>query len=289
MQDIIDGMDPSKASLAFDEMLPLLDAQTDMRRANTDINKAVVVAAAVGRMVKQAEIFAAFASLPANHFDIRHVERLESTSLANWHVLLALSNARALSSGARIPDTVVADAMGLKQTMVKVLDYYLGHLPDISKILADIRGGRGYVDLASDLVRLAELYEMYAATLAVDTVRYQASDRETAGRLAHAIHQVLGDGRHSDAEYWSDYLARAWSLLVITYDEVSAAGRWLFRHADGEDRFPSLYAVGRQRRRRPDPDSDGPGNDAPVALDAPDASDNDDDDDVIIELAPSQR
>jgi hypothetical protein len=74
---------------------------------------------------------------------------------------------------------------------------------------------------------------------------------------------VLGDGRSSDARYWSDYLGRAWSLLVITYGEVSATGRWLFRHEDGESRFPSLYAAGRQRRsRRPD-ESDGSPDDGP--------------------------
>jgi hypothetical protein len=90
-------------------------------------------------------------------------------------------------------------------------------------------------------------------------VRYKATDREDAGRLAQAIHQVLGDGQHSDARYWTDYLARAWSLLVITYDEVSATGRWLFRHEDGETRFPSLYAIGRQRRSRsPDQNDDSP-------------------------------
>jgi hypothetical protein len=259
MQDIIDGMDPSKAALAFEEMSPLLRTQTESRRANTDINKAVVVAASVGRMVKQPEMRAEFAALPATRFDVQHVDRLESAALATWHASLALRNATALTSGAKIPDTVVAEATDLKQTMMKVLDYYLGQSTDVYNILADIRGGTGYVDLASDLARLAELYQIHAPVLAVDTVRYKATDREDAGRLAQAIHQVLGDGQHSDARYWTDYLARAWSLLVITYDEVSATGRWLFRHEDGETRFPSLYAIGRQRRSRsPDQNDDSP-------------------------------
>jgi hypothetical protein len=248
MQEIIEGMDPAKARLAFAEVLPVLDAHTDIRRANTDMNKAAVVAAAVGRLVKQDAMRAVFATLPAARFDIQHVDRLESIALATWHALLCLRNAATLTTGAKIPENV-ADATALKHTMMKVLDYYLGHLPDVSKLLADIREGTGYVDLASDLARLSELYVTYAPILAVDTMRYKATDAEEAGRLSGAIHQVLGDGRHSDAHYWTDYVARAWSLLVITYEEVSAAGSWLFRHENGEALFPSLYAIGRRRRR----------------------------------------
>ncbi len=258
MQEIIDGMDPLKASLAFEEMLPLLGTQTELRRANTDMDKAVVVGASVGRMVKQPAVLTEFAGLPGHRFDVQHALRLESAALATWHAMLQSRNAAAVTSGVKIPDEVMAAATDMKQTMLKVLDYYLGQVPDMFKVLASIREGTGYVDLASDLARLAELYQIHATTLAVDTARYRAADRETAGRLAQAIHQVLGDGRHSDARYWREQLGRAWSLLVITYDEVSATGRWLFRHEDGESRFPSLYAVGRQRRsRRPDENDDG--------------------------------
>ena len=259
MQEIIEGVDPAKARIAFQDMLSLLDAQTDIRRANTDMDKAVVVAASVGRMVKQPDVLTEFAALPGHRFDVQHALRLESAALATWHALLQMRNAAAVTSGVKIPDEVMAQATELKQTMLKVLDYYLGHMPDMFKVLGSIREGTGYVDLASDLVRLSEQYQAHAATLAVDTVRYKATDSETAGRLAQAIHQVLGDGRHSDARYWREYLGRAWSLLVVTYDEVSATGRWLYRHTDGETRFPSLYAVGRQRRRgRPDQGEDGP-------------------------------
>jgi hypothetical protein len=253
MQEIIDGIDPSKARLAFEEISPLLSTQTELRRANTDVDKAVVVAASVGRMVKQPEMLTEFAALPGHRFDVVHALRLESAALATWHAVLQARNAAAVTSGVKIPDDVMAAAAALKLTMLKVLDYYFGHLPDMFKVLGSIREGTGYVDLASDLGRLSDLYQAHATTLVVDTVRYKATDREAAGRLAQAIHQVLGDGRHSDARYWSDTVGQAWSLLVSTYDEVSATGRWLFRHEDGEARFPSLYAVGRQRRsRRPD-------------------------------------
>ena len=261
MQEIIDDIPPEKARLAFEQVLALLDAQDELRRANTNLDRAVIYAASVGRMVQQPALRARFASLPAGEFDIQHVDRLEPAALATWYASLMLRSA-SLAPGGKIPESVVADGMALKHIMLKVLEYNLGHDPEISAELIDIRQGTGHMDLARDLLRLATLYRAHAAALATDVRHYQADDAETAGRTAHAIHQVLGDGRDTNMRYWGNYLARAWSLLVITYAEVSAAGLWLLRHENGEVRFPSLYTVGRQRRgRRPDESDGSPGED----------------------------
>jgi hypothetical protein len=255
MQEIIDVIPPEKARLAFEEMRPLLDAQIELRRLTTGLDRAAIFGASTGRMVQQPEVLSRFALLPAAEFDIQHVLRLESAALAAWYVSLMLRSA-SVTAGVKIPENVIEQGTLLKQVMLKVLEYNLGHDADLITALTDIRQGNGYVDLASDLVRLGTLYQAHAADLATDVRHYRAEHAETAGRLAQAIHQVLGDGRDPSARYWNNYMPRAWSFLVITYDEVSAAGRWLFRHEDGDERFPSLYAVGRQRRsRRPD-DSD---------------------------------
>jgi hypothetical protein len=261
MQEIIDVISAEKARLAFEAMLPSLDVQNELRRANTGLDRAIIFGASTGRMVQQPEVLARFASLPAGEFDIQHALRLEPAALATWYASLMLRSA-SVTVGVKIPEHVMAKATAIKHLMLKVLEYNLGHDANLIAELADIREGTGYVDLASDLVRLATLYQAHAADLATDVRHYQADDAETAGRTAQAIHQVLGDGRDTSARYWSNYLPRAWSLLVTTYEEVSAAGRWLFRHENGEARFPSLYTIGRQRRsRRPD-ESDGiPGDD----------------------------
>jgi hypothetical protein len=251
MQNIKAIIDPDGAALAFEAVLPLLDAQTETRRSNTSFDKAILHAASIGRMVKQPEVRAKFAGMPASDFDQQHVERLETVALAAWHVTLSLESASVQSSGARIAEEDVAAGTRLKKRMIKVLEYHLGHLDEVSTELTAIRAGTGYLDMACDLVRLAALYQQHAAELGSDTRHYRAADRDRAGRLAHLIHQVLGDGRERDADYWSDYLARAWALLVVTYGEVSAAGRWLYRHENGEARFPSLYTVGRKRRGQP--------------------------------------
>jgi hypothetical protein len=279
MQEIIDVIPPEKARLAFEAMLPSLDAQNELRRQNTGLDRAIIFAAATGRMVQQPEVLARFASLPAGEFDIQHVHRLETAALATWYASLMLRSA-SVTAGVKIPESVVVEATALKHMMLKVLEYNLGHDANLNTELADIRQGTGYMDLASDLMRLATLYRAHAADLATDVRHYQADSAETAGRFAQAIHQVLGDGRDTSARYWSNYMPRAWSLLVTTYEEVAAAGRWLFRHENGEARFPSLYTIGRQRRRRPD---EGEG--------LPDGDDGDDslpDDGVIAEPALPQ-
>jgi hypothetical protein len=267
MRQIIEGIEAEKARMAFDATVPLLDAQTELRRANTSVDKCIVFGAATGRVVQQPEVLARFAVLPAAEFDVHHVLRLEQIALAAWHARVSLRSAL-VTAGVKIPESVMNDGMALKQLMIKVIEYNLGHDEDVVAELRDIREGTGYVDLASDLVRLVALYQAHAQALAVDVRHYKATDADLAGRTAQAIHQVLGDGRNVSARYWNHYLTRAWSLLVITYGEVSAAGRWLFRHENGEERFPSLYTVGRQRRsRRPDQDEGSPDDDLDIPED----------------------
>lgn len=266
-QSNVQNIEPDGAARAFEAMLPLLDAQNELRRSNTSVDKAIIHAASVGRMVKQPEVRVRFAGLPAGEFDQQHAERLETVSLAAWHVTVSRNSATVQTSGTKISESDIEAGMLLKQRMIKVIEYHVGHLGEVNTELVSIREGTGYLDMANDLMRLGTLYQRYIAEISGDTRHYRAEDREDAGRLAHSVHQVLGDGRDTDARYWNGYLPRAWSLMVDTYDEVSAAGRWLYRHENGEMRFPSLYAIGRQRRsRRPD-------EDAPAGNDSPDQGD----------------
>jgi hypothetical protein len=55
--------------------------------------------------------------------------------------------------------------------------------------------GTGYGDLASDLLRLTKLYKKHRARV----------------------------------KTWSDLALRAWTLLEEVYNEVAAAGSWLYR------------------------------------------------------------
>jgi hypothetical protein len=52
--------------------------------------------------------------------------------------------------------------------MLKMLDYHVGMVSEVAAEIADIGGGAGYQDRASDLVRAAALWERYRADLEVD-------------------------------------------------------------------------------------------------------------------------
>jgi hypothetical protein len=251
-QAIAASVEPDAARLAFEALRPLLDARTELRAANIDVDRAVLFAASVGRMVRQPGMRARFAGLPAREFDIGHVDRLESAALAVWHTCTELSSARARSSGRRIPATMHAEAAAVKQRMHEVLTYHLDHLSEVTTQLDAMGAGPGsdYLLLAESLLGLADLYQRHESELAGDVRRYRPSDRELAGRLAHAIHHLLGEPARPEVVAWTGHRARAWALLVETYEEVRAAGRWLFRHENGEELFASLYTAGRGPRRR---------------------------------------
>ncbi len=245
----IDDLEPEGARLAFEALKPVLDEQSEYRQNNVNMDNAILTAAAVGRWVMQPEVRELFAAMPAAAFDISHVDRLAQAALATWHCGLMRKNAAVRSVGGMLPQDLVVEATALKQRMLQVLDYHYGAQEDVAELLDDIRTGRGYADLRDDLMRLADLYQRYEDELSADTRHYRAEDRALAGRLALAVHQVLGDGHSTELNYWVEYQARAWTLMLNTYDEVSALGRWLYRHEHGSARFPSLFALGRRRRR----------------------------------------
>lgn len=246
---IAHGMEPDAARLAFEALRPLIDAQTRPRADNIDVDRAVLCAASVGRMVRQPQMRAAFATLPTLAFDIAHVDRLESAALAMWYACTSLANART-QPARRVPAELHAQAVAVAKRMREVIDYNLGHVSEVARQLTITTPGRGYLRLAESLLLLADLYERHADTLAADHTRFQPADRTLAGSLAHAIHQRLGEPIRPAVLEWTRHRARAWALLVATYEEVRAAGRWLFRHENGDTLFPSLYTSGRGPRHR---------------------------------------
>lgn len=120
MKNITAIIDPDGAALAFEAVLPLLDAQTETRRSNTSFDKAILHAASTGRMIKQPEMRAKFAGLPAGDFDQQHADLLETVALAAWHVTVSLESASVQSSGARISEVDIAEGTKLKKRMSKV-------------------------------------------------------------------------------------------------------------------------------------------------------------------------
>jgi hypothetical protein len=242
-------MDSERARDAFEELRPRLDQLEELRRANVDVEKAAAQAVVIGHMVQDPEVREMFEQLSPRVFDMQHVDGLEKAALATLHTVVEHRDAAVHGSRARVPTDTLEAATTLKQDMLLVVKY---HLRDEhhAAIIADIGAGHGHADLASDLLRLSKLYETHHERLAQDQSYYRHEDAATAQELAHRIYTHLGGGTESDERTWAGYVQRAWTFLLDTYDEVSTAGRWLYRKDKGEERFPSLIASQRQMARR---------------------------------------
>jgi hypothetical protein len=66
--------------------------------------------------------------------------------------------------------------------------------------------------------------------------------------VAEQMLSILGARLSPEARLAADYLARAWTLLLDTYEDVATTGRWLLRRDPQADKaFPSLYTLARTR------------------------------------------
>lgn len=239
-------MDLEGTRNAFEELRPLLDEQTELRRIVLDVNKAAAQIAAMGRMVRKDEVRARFAALPRQAFDMQHVDNLENAGLALWYAAVQKMRASVGASRSVVPVDEAEESAEVKQRMLRVAQYHLGDDEAIAAELADIISGIGYADRAADLLRLAQMYEIHEERLSRDPTHYRPGDRRRAGELANRLLHHMGEGAVSEERCWADYVQRAWTFAMVTYEEVCTTGRWLFRHEGGEDRFPSLFKAVRQ-------------------------------------------
>lgn len=217
-----------------------------------DVQIAAITALAIAHAITaDAPLRARFEALAkAKEFDISRLDGLATTALATWFARHRYLLASATHSEAQLPASIVSIAMTLKARMLRVVEYHLGDHPVAGALVAAIRAGTGYMDLANDLVALARLYKEYAFLLEHDKKDYQAADQGLAAQAGDQIITLLG-GSAPEQRKWADRQARAWTLLNGDYAEIYAAGRYLKR-ADGdvESAFPSLVAASRAAASR---------------------------------------
>jgi hypothetical protein len=206
-----------------------------------------ILGVAVGNTIKRADVRARFRdvekALPA---DV--VDRVEKAAWALWHATRERASASAKFPKAMVPSATIEAATVVRQRMLHVLNYRLDGDTTAKAELADIASGNGYSDLASDLDRLAQLYDDYRDDLKSDTHRYQTGDAGRARELAKQIVESLGA---SEDRTWTDAVNRSYAVLDETYAKVRAFGLALFLDQGGTDMFPSLFSVRASPTREP--------------------------------------
>lgn len=239
-----EAADAALTRAAYEALAEAL-AQTPERRVRgVALKTAAVRGLRLWRAVQAEDVAARLKLLPEALFAPDAVDKLRAVSLAASHVDGMLRDAKTLEAGeaTKLPKALVEEATALRAEMLEVAAYVLGRDAKVSALLADIRKGKGYQDLASDLDRLSRLYEQRAEALAKDQVRYKPEDATRAARLDADIINALDQDRRERVAHWSAQAAKLTSLLHTTSNEVLDAARFVMRLDPTRDRrFRSLF------------------------------------------------
>ncbi|MEZ4298991.1 MAG: hypothetical protein R3B70_28845 [Polyangiaceae bacterium] len=245
---------PAAGKKALAALGPEMAAISDAALGNLrlDVEAATFAALGVAGFVGAPEVKARFLALPDTEFDKVCVTGLESACFATLYAIAEARAAGALETEARIPPELAAEAAEVEGRMQALCEYYFSDDPEIRPELDRLRPGVGHRDLANDLLGYARIYEKRAAAVKVDTRYYRPGDAARAKELAGLFIQALSAASTPRAREAFATYARAWTILSRRYDEVRAAGLWLFRkEAAREERFPSLFVAGRGNVGRP--------------------------------------
>ncbi|MDC3960549.1 hypothetical protein [Polyangium jinanense] len=258
--------DPVKGKQAFDVLFPHYKTMPveSLAVVNADAGLAAVAALGLAARASEPKLLARYKSLPPSEFDAALVELLPTAAWACWYAATEDQKARALSTEGKLPAELVQKALGIEARMQALCEYHLNDHPEVGPYLAMLRAGTGHRDLAADLLGYATVYRDHYDTLKDDKKHFRATDADDAVKAAEEILASLGARLSPEARVAGEHLARAFTVLLDTYEEVAATGRWLLRHEPTPEKtFPSLYSVIRSRaggrsKKKPEPAPAGP-------------------------------
>lgn len=141
-----------------------------------------------------------------------------------------LDDAGVNNTGAQIPKELADAGAALDSKLVRMLEYNLGHLPEVAARLASIKAGTGYADTASDLHRLSAIWSEHETTLAQDGNHYDPGDGARARELAAAILDALAQSQTAEARRWADLRTRCFTLLARWFEDIRSTCLWLHRN-----------------------------------------------------------
>ncbi len=225
-----------------------VDALTDAAIDKRLIADPLATSEAVGSLLKLLEepvVKAAFAKLgPAYPEDTLVILAEAAEELRRLGI--ARRDREAAEDDAKIPASLVEEAMARRANLRKLTEYHFEEDPVIGPVLVDIRSGKGYRDLATDIVRYVDIILANAAALAGDR-RYATADVPRATEVADEMFALLGRPKDAPAD---KQLRAVQTVVRRAYDRTLAAARLaLFDHADELARFESLFGIVRAPRK----------------------------------------
>lgn len=247
--------DPAAAAsflVAFRSRLDAIQA-ADLLVPRLDIRAAALAALGVYAFVTQvAPLHARFQKQDSiGEFDIASIEGLKAASFLVFFTHAQAEAAGAFATDTKVPADLMQEGLEVEARMQELCEYKFKRDTRIAPLLALLRPGSGYRDLAGDLLGYADIYVMRPKQVASDETNYRATDVADARRIAGEIMAHLAAAMTPKAREAYELMQRAWTLLVQTYFEVQEVGTCLLRRDPKRDEwFPSLYAAGRSGRPR---------------------------------------
>lgn len=246
------SLDPSDDSLfqsaevSFQRTNPAIEAlaSTDVRTPTIDVQAAAVVVLGVDALLRAPEMKAKIAALvKIGLVNGALLDALPDVARAAWFSRYRLLQVSATHSEAALPMTLVEECFTLRRRMLKTLDYNLDDDAEAVLRLNAIRLGSGHLDLANDLLAVADFYRERKDTIESDRKNYRKTDEADARRLADKILRLLGAVTTPEQTQWKTTQARAFTLLLSHHEEARRVGRFLSSADDGEAMFPSLFTA----------------------------------------------
>ena len=176
--------DPAAAKNAFVAMSARRDAlpKDSLIAVTLDVQAATIIALSVSRFLAEAEPRARFALLNAKVFDPAHVADLEPSALAASHAYVELQSARAQSTEAKLPVSLVENSSEVKDRMLECAEYLFKRHKTLAKLATLNNGNDAPRSIEADLWAPVES-ESGKASLALHVGK--AGPRRTLGeRLA---------------------------------------------------------------------------------------------------------
>ncbi len=238
-----------EAKAAFEQVLHELKAvrSNEVIAVNLDIPRAasIVLGAAPRIRVWEPDIEQTF-----RDFDLEPIRKLRTYALATVYTYLVAQPApRSVDIS-----VYVEEAVALKQGLMVAAEALAFSGLLVPARVAEIRAGNGHLDLATDLVALAAMFDAHWESLLGKTTVSRA-EVTRAAELGARLLAVLGERSHltrPPTPESIDLRNRAFTLLVRAYDDARRALSFLRWHAHDLDRIaPSLYARRKKKASSP--------------------------------------
>ena len=245
-------LDPSAASAALQKLDARLKALPADRLVapRADAKLAALAALSVADRLQAPEMRARFLRLPKEELEPAHLDDLRDAAWAAWHAKSQLDAAVAGASEPPLPGELVERAAALKERMLRVLRYWLEDDAGVTKQLAPLGRRKGSAELAADLLKLAGLYREKKSIIEADVKHYRTDDADQAEQLSAEAAKLSGARRAEAEARGGELVSRAFSLLLQIYQEVRAAGLYLYRNENAAELFPALTGQVAPRKRK---------------------------------------